>query len=62
MTQEEIRKIKFDLGKKYNKMTPEERTAHAHKITQNFMNYMGRENFFPTDKPNVWIHKPKKKG
>ena len=56
MTKEEIKKIKNELGEKYNKMTVEERIAHTHKITQNFIDSMVRENFIPTDKPNVWKH------
>jgi len=62
MTQNELRKIKSEQSEKYNKMTNDEKQAHATKIIENHMILMGKENFIPTDKPNVWRHVPKNKG
>jgi len=60
MTIEEIRKIKKEISKNLVKMTPAETNEHYKKISEDFMKRLGRENFIPTDKPNVWKHIPKK--
>ena len=60
MTLEELYKVKDRLSQKMLKMTKEEINAHYTKVTEKFFERAGRENFIPTDKPNVWIHKAKK--
>ena len=62
MTLDELYKIKDNLSKKMSKMTSDEIIAHHKKVTEQFFERAGRENFTPTDKPNVWMHKAKKAG
>jgi len=62
MTLEELYKIKDEQSKKMSKMTKEEMNAHHKRVTEKLFQRVGRENFIPTDKPNVWRHVPKKKG
>jgi len=60
MTQDEIRELKAEQSKMYRKMTPEEITEHANKVTQAHFDYVGRDRVVATDQPNVWRIKAKK--
>jgi len=60
MNLEELYKIKEEQSKKMLKMTPEEITSHYEKVMERLFAWAGKENFIPTDNPNVWKHIAKK--
>ena len=60
MNLEELYKIKEEQGKKWLKMTPEEREEHEKQVMERLFAWVGKENFIPTDNPNVWKHIAKK--
>ena len=60
MTLDELYKIKDEKSKKMLNMTPEEITANEKKVTERVFERYGRENFLPTENPNVWKHVAKK--
>ena len=60
MTLEEYWEIKDKMSKETYSLTLEQLREYYRKSTELFLNKAGRENFIPTDKPNVWKHIPKK--
>jgi hypothetical protein len=61
MTLDELYEIKDRLSKMKSCMTKYEMNNHHRKITEKLFDRVGKNNFIPTDKPNVWIHIPKPK-
>jgi len=62
MNLEELKEIRDKHSAKIIKMTTEERRRFYAENESRLLEKLGNDYFIPTDKPNVWIHKPKKKG
>ena len=60
MTLEELWEIKDRKSAETKNMTFNELKEYLKKSDERFLDKVGRDNFVPTDNPNVWKHIAKK--